>query len=69
MSNSQEDPRVRIDDDQLPEDLLPGEDNPLAEGLEPGETVDDLMEGGKRADESEPPEDADAASGDEPDSR
>ena len=27
-----------IDDEDLPEDLQPGEDNPLAEPLEPGET-------------------------------
>ncbi len=41
-----------IDDDQLPEDLQPGEDNPLAEGLEDGETVDDLLDGGKPAEQS-----------------
>ena len=29
-----------ISDDQLPEDLVPGEDNPLAEGLPPGEAPD-----------------------------
>ena len=46
-------PTTGIDDDQLPEDLQPGEDNPLAEGLEDRETVDDLMDGGKQADESD----------------
>jgi hypothetical protein len=45
-----------IDDDQLPEDLRPGEDNPLAEGLEDGETAADLepgelLEEGKPADQ------------------
>ncbi len=46
-------PTTGIDDDQLPEDLQPGDDNPLAEGLEDRETVDDLMDGGKQADESD----------------
>ena len=40
-----------IGDDQLPEDLRPGEDNPLAEGLKPGETAGDLLEEGKHADQ------------------
>ena len=42
-----------ISDDQLPEDLVPSEDNPLAEGLDPDEIPDgeDLLEG-KGADES-----------------
>ncbi|NYG55525.1 hypothetical protein [Nocardioides perillae] len=31
-----------IPDDQLPEDLQPGEDNPLAEPLDPDEARDDL---------------------------
>ena len=54
MSNSEDETSsddVGIDDDQLPEDLQPGEDNPLAEGLDDGETVDDLLDGGKVADE------------------
>ncbi|MDN4162866.1 hypothetical protein [Nocardioides abyssi] len=42
-----------IGDDQLPDDLQPGEDNPLAEGLEPGETAGDLLEEGKHADQDE----------------
>jgi hypothetical protein len=40
-----------IDDDQLPEDLQPSEDNPLAEPLSEGDdthSVDELdMQGGK----------------------
>ena len=35
-----------IADDQLPEDLQPDE-NPLAEGLDPGESAGDLLEDGK----------------------
>ena len=42
-----------ISDDQLPEDLVPSEDNPLAEGLEDRETVEGLLDGGKSADQSE----------------
>ena len=47
-----------IADDELPEDLQPGEDNPLAEGLEPGETAGDddpgeLLEEGKSPDGGE----------------
>lgn len=44
-------PEVGVSDDQLPEDLQPGPDNPLAEGLDDGETVDDLLEGGKDAEQ------------------
>jgi hypothetical protein len=33
------------DDELLPEDLKPGEDNPLAEGLGEGETAGDLGPG------------------------
>jgi hypothetical protein len=51
MSSS---PDEGITDDQLPEDLVPSEDNPLAEGLDPDEVPDDvdLLEG-KDAEESE----------------
>lgn len=38
MTESSEEPQVdpsAISDDQLPEDLQPGEDNPLAEPLDP----------------------------------
>ncbi len=56
MSSSEEqtgdDSEIGIGDDQLPEDLVPGEDNPLAESLEDGESVDDLLEDGKPAAES-----------------
>ena len=50
MSSS---PDEGIGDDQLPEDLVPSEDNPLAEGLDP-ETPDDLdlLDEGKDAEES-----------------
>ena len=45
---------VGISDDQLPEDLVPSEDNPLAEGLPDGETVDDdLLAEEKRADDAD----------------
>jgi hypothetical protein len=59
MSNSEEETgpnRGDIDDEQLPQDLQPGEDNPLAEGLDEGETVDDLLESGKHAEQDERPE-------------
>jgi hypothetical protein len=43
-----------ISDDQLPDDLVPSEDNPLAEGLPPGEAPDeDLLSSGKRPEGSE----------------
>jgi hypothetical protein len=51
MSNSEEEPG--ISDDQLPEDLQPSEDNPLAEGLDEGETAGDLLEEGKDAEVNE----------------
>jgi hypothetical protein len=53
-----------ISDDQLPEDLVPGEDNPLAEGLEDGETAGDLYEDGKQAERSQDEDDAEDASRD-----
>lgn len=46
-----------VPDEQLPPDLVPGEDNPLAEGLPDGEGSE-LLEGGKTAQEMES-EDAD----------
>ncbi len=62
QDQSPDDPQVGIDDEQLPEDLQPGEDNPLAEGLDDGETVDDLLTGGKDAEQleekSDEPEDS-----------
>ena len=48
MSNSEEE-TSGISDEQLPEDLVPSEDNPLAEGLEDGESAGDLLEEGKDA--------------------
>jgi hypothetical protein len=62
MSNPEEESSTDqegIDDELLPEDLQPSEDNPLAEGLEEGETVDDLLEGGKTAEQSEPDDESD----------
>jgi hypothetical protein len=47
-----------ITDDQLPEDLQPDE-NPLAEGLDPGESAGDLLEDGKAAEQD--PEDPDGS--------
>lgn len=53
MSNN-ENESVGISDDQLPEDLVPSEDNPLAESLDPDEAKDvDLLGEGKTADQSE----------------
>ena len=43
-----------ISDDQLPADLVPSEDNPLAQGLDPDEIDDDVdMLEGKGADASQ----------------
>ena len=43
-----------ISDDQLPEDLQPGEDNPLAEPLDEDVDTEELdMDGGKTPEESE----------------
>ena len=53
MSNSESEHESGIGDEQLPDDLQPSEDNPLAEGLEQGERVDDLLEEGKGAEEEE----------------
>ena len=41
-----------VDDEQLPDDLVPGDDNPLAEPLGDGESAGDLLEEGKPAAES-----------------
>jgi hypothetical protein len=45
-----------IEDEDLPEDVRPGDDNPLAAGLDDEETAGDLapgelLEEGKKADE------------------
>ena len=53
MSSTGEDTPVEgISDDELPDDLVPGDDNPLAAGLDPEETPEDLeVLEGKGADE------------------
>ena len=51
MTSSSEQDRG-ISDDQLPEDLQPDK-NPLAEGLETGESAGDLLKEGKHAEQSE----------------
>jgi hypothetical protein len=43
----------------LPPDLVPGEDNPLAQGLPDGETVDGMLEEGKQAEKTVYDEDGD----------
>lgn len=53
-----------ISDDQLPPDLVPGEDNPLAEGLPDGEGSE-VLEGGKLADEMEDTDGSDGESGED----
>jgi hypothetical protein len=53
MSNSEGEKEPGIGDEQLPDDLQPSEDNPLAEGLEEDERVDDLRGEGKGAEEEE----------------
>jgi hypothetical protein len=54
MSESESETTAGIDDEQLPEDLQPGEDNPLAEPLD--DDVDpadlDVLEG-KQAEQTE----------------
>jgi hypothetical protein len=57
MSNSEEE--TGISDEQLPDDLQPGEDNPLAEGLDAGESAGDLLEEGKDAEKSAGDDDVD----------
>jgi hypothetical protein len=56
MTNSSDEQEGHgIGDDELPEDLQPSEDNPLAEGLETGETAGDL-EPGELLDEGKAPD-------------
>ena len=52
-NNSEEETGTGITDDQLPDDLVPSEDNPLAEGLDAGESAGDLLEEGKDAEDDE----------------
>lgn len=66
MSNSDtEGAEPGISDDQLPEDLVPSEDNPLAEGLDPDEVPDDLdlLGEGRDAEESASDDAAEDTSG------
>jgi hypothetical protein len=58
-----------IRDEDLPEDLQPSEENPLAEPLEEDVDRDDLdMEGGRTPEESEESEESEDADGsDQPD--
>ena len=55
MTNSRDEaPEQGISDQDLPEDLQPGEENPLAEPLGDDVSAEDLdMGGGKQAEESE----------------
>ncbi len=46
-SQDRSEPAVGIGDDQLPEDLVPSDDNPLAERAEDAEQVKDLLDDGK----------------------
>ena len=61
MSESDsEQPEPGIADEQLPEDLQPGEDNPLAEPLPEDVDTEELdVTGGKTAEESDDDEDGD----------
>jgi len=46
MSNSSDERRGHgIEDEDLPEDVRPGDDNPLARGLDDAETAGDLKPG------------------------
>jgi hypothetical protein len=55
-----------IRDEDLPEDLQPGEDNPLAEPLDDDVDRDDLdMEGGRTPEESEEPDGSDRGESDD----
>ena len=64
-----EDDAVGISDEQLPDDLLPSEDNPLAEPLSEEEAPDDIDEldlmGGGSDDHSDEDSDDDRSSGGE----
>lgn len=45
MSNASDEPEAGISDEQLPEDLQPTDDNPLAQPLDDEVDPDDLPEG------------------------
>ncbi|WP_166392362.1 hypothetical protein [Nocardioides ochotonae] len=51
---------IDIPDDELPEDLRPTDDNPLAKGLPPGQGVAGLLEEGKHATEDDEDQDGTA---------
>ncbi len=61
MSNPEEE--TGIADEQLPDDLVASEDNPLAEGLEDGESAGDLLEEGKDAEVAGDSDSADDSNG------
>jgi len=65
--NEPEDDVAGIGDDQLPEDLVPGEDNPLAEGLDDGESPGDLLHDGRPVDQDQGDDGQDGASGEDAD--
>ena len=67
MSEHEQENSTRITDEQLPPDLVAGEDNPLAEGLPDGEG-EGLLEEGKPAEEPLDPE-APAHAGDDREKR
>lgn len=56
---------VGIPDEELPEDLVPDDDNPLAEGLPDGETVDGLLTEGKGGEEESSGEEEASGEGDD----
>ena len=62
-----QEPEVAITDEELPEDLRPSDENPLAEGLPDQETVDDLLTGGKHAEQDDGQDDRQHDGQDEPD--
>ncbi|HWI42977.1 MAG TPA: hypothetical protein VNS81_05120 [Nocardioides sp.] len=59
-NTSEQDQQTGITDDALPDDLVPSDDNPLAEGLPDGETAEGLLTEGKH-DENSSPDDQDQA--------
>jgi len=71
MSNSSDESGGHgIEDEDLPVDLQPGEENPLASGLEDAETAGDLAPGelldeGRRADQGDEDDDAERGDGDD----
>ncbi len=67
MSESESESTAGIDDEQLPDDLQPGDDNPLAEPLD--EDVDpdelDVMEGKQAVESSGDGDDDESGASDE----